>query len=274
MQNPVTLRFIEVYKFLVFNNVINSARQFAMSLDFFPQSLNDILKGRRDVTIELVRKAVEVYQINSHFLFMGEGPILVSSMPTECPSELNVKVPFVGISDIGTYPTQVDSVTYIESLSYYSFCYPIERNEEYRAFEMPNDQLKPSISKGEVLISKKISPSDWASKILDGFIYIFVTDNGVEIERVLNFLKDNGTILLKSNLAEISDHLTLNILEIKEVWEIKSRLTSDIPNPNNYKYRTDQRLETVSTILEKQSESISSLHSTINRLLKQNREYR
>ena len=49
-----------------------------MSLEYLPQSLSEILKGRRDVTIELLRKAVDKYKINPVYIYTGEGPMFMS----------------------------------------------------------------------------------------------------------------------------------------------------------------------------------------------------
>ena len=62
MNNVVTQRFIKCHDKLKEDNRIRSSRQFAMSLDYLPQSLSEIIKGRRDVTIELLRKAIDKYK--------------------------------------------------------------------------------------------------------------------------------------------------------------------------------------------------------------------
>ena len=70
MNSVITQRFIKCHNHLREENRVRSSRQFALSLEYLPQSLSEILKGRRDVTIELLRKAVEKYKIN---------PVYVSS---------------------------------------------------------------------------------------------------------------------------------------------------------------------------------------------------
>ena len=67
--NVVTQRFIRCHNKLRENKTIKSSRQFALELEYLPQSLSEILKGRRDVTIELIRKAIEVYRMNPIFMF-------------------------------------------------------------------------------------------------------------------------------------------------------------------------------------------------------------
>jgi len=53
-------------------------REFARSLDYLPQSLSEILKERRDVTIELLRKAVAVYKFNPVYIYTGQGPLYMT----------------------------------------------------------------------------------------------------------------------------------------------------------------------------------------------------
>ncbi|MFT5385521.1 MAG: hypothetical protein ACI81W_002929, partial [Saprospiraceae bacterium] len=65
----VTQRFIKCHNHLKEEGTVRSSRQFALSLDYLPQSLSEILKGRRDVTIELLRKAVEKYKINPVYIY-------------------------------------------------------------------------------------------------------------------------------------------------------------------------------------------------------------
>ena len=73
MCNIVTKRFISCHDELKEKGIIRSSRQFALNLDYLPQSLNEILKGNREVTVDLLRKAIEVYQINPDYLFLGTG---------------------------------------------------------------------------------------------------------------------------------------------------------------------------------------------------------
>ena len=77
MNSIVTQRFINCHNKLRKEQRVKSSRQFAMQLEYLPQSLSEILKNRRDVTIELIRKAVEVYKMNPVYLFSGEGPLFM-----------------------------------------------------------------------------------------------------------------------------------------------------------------------------------------------------
>ena len=76
MYNVVTDRFVKCHDFLKEKGIIKSTRQFAQSLNYAPQSMSEILKKRRDIPIEILRKAVELFDLNPNYLFSGEGEFL------------------------------------------------------------------------------------------------------------------------------------------------------------------------------------------------------
>ena len=76
--NIITQRFIKCHNKLRENKTIKSSRQFAVDIDYLPQSLSEILKNRRDVTIEVLRKAIETFKINPVYLFTGEGAMFLT----------------------------------------------------------------------------------------------------------------------------------------------------------------------------------------------------
>jgi transcriptional regulator with XRE-family HTH domain len=92
--NIVTQRFTKCVQRLRENKTIKSSRQLAIELDFLPQTLSEILNGRRDATIEVIRRAVERHRFNPIFLFTGEGNLFLpkndASSPTESPMSAEI----------------------------------------------------------------------------------------------------------------------------------------------------------------------------------------
>lgn len=271
VQNNVTLRFISTLQHLQAQGKVGSIRQFALSLDYYPQSLNDILKGRRDVTVELLRKVIELYNFNALFLFSGEGPMISNEQASPIESKHDLEVPLLLVRGRSEYIRSSDRHSIRRNLPNIKLHIPSDNDQEYCAFEIDADHLSFSLLKGEIIICRKLDSTSWANRIYNDFCYCMVTEDDIIIERVVNSINDDNTIILNRTLAEMVQKDIINISEIKEIWEIKMKLTHDVPQPNNVKYRTDQQISDFSTVLEKQCESISSLHVTINRLLKQNR---
>jgi transcriptional regulator with XRE-family HTH domain len=85
--NVVTQRFAKCVKRLRENETIKSSRQFALEVDCLPQTLSEILNGRRDVTIELIRRTIERHHFNPVFLFTGEGALFMTPKSEEATAE-------------------------------------------------------------------------------------------------------------------------------------------------------------------------------------------
>ena len=270
MSNPVTRRFIQCFNHIVDCGEVRSGRQFALSLDYYPQSLNDILKGRRDVTIELLRKSIDVYAFNPLFLFTGEGEKIINTS-SKSIDKSKKKIPVIRIEDRNALANHLNKDEYVTALSGIRDLIRNCLSDQIRAFEISSEDENTGLVKGDLVICRKLNQSDWSESIMDGYIYVFIDDHGVKIDRVLNFINDNGTIVLSRNTPGYNKREVLNVEFVDEVWELKYRLTKDIPNPNNINYRTDQRLSDFALALADQSETISALNNTISRLLKQNR---
>lgn len=71
-QNVVSKRFVEIFYSLKEKKIFTSQQEAAEKLEFSPNSLSDILKGKRDVTIELLRKFFITYNINPSSIFDSE----------------------------------------------------------------------------------------------------------------------------------------------------------------------------------------------------------
>ena len=111
MNTMVTDRFIYCHDELKRLRKVRSSRQFALSLDYLPQSLSEILKGRRDVTLELLRKGVEKYEMNPVFLLTGKGSHF--SQPDEwLPAKGSIDAP--SVSDVIYFFTQMLGKKYAE----------------------------------------------------------------------------------------------------------------------------------------------------------------
>ena len=91
--NTVTKRFLDCFEQLKRTNKVRSGRHFAVSLDYLPQSFSEIVNGRREVTVELLRKATEQYCLNPAYLLMGQEPMILPAIP---PAAHNGAVPHNG----------------------------------------------------------------------------------------------------------------------------------------------------------------------------------
>ena len=77
--SEVTERFVATLRGMKKEGVISSFRQFALSVDYLPQSVSEIINGRRDVSLEVLRKSIALYNMNPVFLFTGDGPPFITN---------------------------------------------------------------------------------------------------------------------------------------------------------------------------------------------------
>ncbi len=222
MNSIVTSRFIACHKVLRKERIIRSSRQMALSLDYLPQSLSEILNGRRDVTIELLRKAVECYRLNPVFLFSGEGDMFlppagsapaVTPVPSESPSLLHI--PATSQSDYarGAVPATDLLVLPEDRL----------RNGCFRAFEVAGDAMFPVLRAGDKVIASYVPDEEWNGGIRAGDIHVVVTRTDVHIRRADSRSSGAGEIRLYAD-NDLHPALTIPFSAVREVWSVELRL--------------------------------------------------
>ncbi|HPB53171.1 MAG TPA: peptidase S24, partial [Saprospiraceae bacterium] len=77
MANVVSERFVLAIKKLIKDGNIKSMRRISLELDYLPQSLSEVTKGKRDVPVEVLQRFITRFNVNPIFLFMGEGEIFL-----------------------------------------------------------------------------------------------------------------------------------------------------------------------------------------------------
>lgn len=92
-QNIVSARFVELVEHLIRSNTVHSKSKFAQSLGIKPQTLSEITSGRRDVTIESIRKLfIEYPNVEANWLLKGEGDMIKDDSVTVTVVGLNNNV--------------------------------------------------------------------------------------------------------------------------------------------------------------------------------------
>ena len=237
MNTMVTDRFIFCHDELKRLRKVRSSRQFALSLDYLPQSLSEILKGRRDVTLELLRKGVEKYEMNPVFLLTGKGSHF--SQPEEwLPAKSSADAP--GVSDVIYFVPQMLGKKYAEERRNSQFLTSLEslklpgahlKGLNLRAFEVQTDSGYPAFLSGDVLIAEKLDPASGVKAISNDKFYVVVTKNNILIHKIdLNSLSKGVVNLYLGNKEEKITSIKLS--DILEFWEVRLKVTRNIENEN------------------------------------------
>ena len=270
----VTQRFIKFHNRLRENKTIKSSRQFAMELDYLPQSLSEILKGRRDVTIELIRKAVEIYKLNPIFIFTGEGSLILSDEMNQDFRVLTVvtdvsddeRIVHVPVPAQSGYVSELTNPSFIQNLP--SFTLPDYKYKvgTHRCFDVSGDSMEPTLFEGDKVVCSFIEPSLWETGVKDNYVYVIVTNDDIVTKRVSNQLKTNKSLdLISDNNYYESYMIPLSI--IKEIWYVRAKISPFLPSPHRINNMLVQEIQSLKEALREQTTNMGNLSETIEKLV-------
>ena len=279
MKNVVSQRFIKCHDKLKAEKRIRSSRAFALSLDYLPQSLSEILKGRRDVTIELLRQAIAKYKLNPVYIFTGDGPMfmteesnqnfrVLTTITTPDSDELIVHVPLPAQS---VYAAELSDPSFVESLPTYSLPDYKYRVGTHRSFDVPGDSMEPTLFEGDKVVCAFLEPTLWQSGIKDNYAYVIVTRSDVVVKRVRNHLADSKELEV---ISDNSFYETYRIpqSDLREIWYVRARITPFLPSPQNIqRYVHDEMSELKATIAQ-QGKLINRLGVSVEKVLNRDRD--
>lgn len=275
MNSVITDRFIKCHDKLREDGKVRSSRQFALALDYLPQSLSEILKGRRDVTIELIRKAVEEYNFSPLYIFTGEGTMflngdeanntgfrLLTIVTDKQGDERIVHVPVP--AQAGYAGEQLDSV-FFEELPSFSLPDYKYKSGTHRSFDVSGDSMEPTLFEGDKVVCNFIEPNLWQSGIRDNYVYVIVTRGDVLVKRVFNKIKEERCLELCSD-NDYYQPYTVLMSDVREIWYVRAKISPFLPSPANIQNYVRAEVKELKQIIQHQSKLIENLNKTIERL--------
>lgn len=275
MNSIVTQRFINCHNKLKKEQRIRSSRQFAISLDYLPQSLSEILKNRRDVTIELIRKAVEKYKINPMYLFTGEGPMFLKEedhksfrvLTIVTDSQNDERIVHVPIPAQAGYASDSSDPNFIQELP--TFVLPDYKYKvgTHRSFDVAGDSMEPTLFEGDKVVCSYLEPTLWESSIKDSYVYVVVTTGDILVKRVLNHLKDKKTLRLLSDNTYY-DPQEVKISDIREIWYVRAKISPFLPSPQNVNNLLRNEVNELRNTLQQQTGLIENLNRMVEQFTK------
>ena len=279
MNSIVTQRFIECHNKLKADQRIRSSRQFALSLDYLPQSLSEILKKRRDVTIELLRKAIETYKINPVYIFTGNGPMFmqeemreefrVLTIVTDSQNDeqiLHVPMP----AQVG-YASDLGNPSFIQNLPSYSLPDYKYKVGTHRSFDVAGDSMEPTLFEGDKVICSYLEPSLWETAVKKNYVYVVVTKAEVLVKRLDEYSKEEKTLQLFSDNTYY-EPFTVALGNIREIWYVRAKISPFLPSPQNIKNMLREEVSDLKESMVQQSTIIKNLYQTVEELANLNKK--
>jgi hypothetical protein len=264
MQTDVTRRFIYAYQILRKAGTIKSGRQFAISLNYLPQSWNEILQGRRDIPLDFLHRACIAHQIDPAFLFSGEGDPFFQEHINERVRIRTVvvndkaaeRIAFVPVSALSAYPDGIRNAQFFEQLPYFNLPDFQQTHGTHRCFEVLGDQMEPSMYDGDRLICSYAHPDKWVTGIRDHYCYVIATKTEVVVRRVLNKLADTESLILVSD-NNYYPPVRVQIADIQEVWLVIQKIS---PFLHSQMHQSDQNREQIAFLTEQMVELQKLMH--------------
>jgi hypothetical protein len=273
--SAVSQRFINCHNKLKKDQKIRSSRQFALALDYLPQSLSEILKQRRDVTVELLCKAIERFQINPQYLFTGEGsmfskpdePTNTRTLTVVTNSDHDEQIVHVPIPAQAGYASEDCDVHFIQALPTYTLPDYKYKVGTHRSFDVSGDGMEPTLFEGDKVICSYLEPNNWENALKDNYMYALVLQGDLLIRRIKNNLKIDHTIVLLSD-NNFYQPTIVELKDIREIWYVRARITPFLPSPKNINNLLRQEMSDLTGIIQQQSQLIQNLNQTIEALVK------
>jgi len=276
----ITERFIACLEKMKEEKMIPSFRQFAISIDAHPQCINEILKGKRNITLEMTRKAVDLYLINPSYLYYGTDHMFIteeqdkqkkSDQPFIVVGEDNEeRIVHVPVSAQAGYGNQLHDPVYFKELPTFSLPDYKQRSGTHRCYDVSGDSMEPTIYSGEKIVCSFVEKEDWFTRVKNNFVYVVITHNDVLVKRIVNRLRDNATIELFSDNTYYQPYI-LNGEDVVEVWQVNMKISPFMPSPSNQRNSFHEDIGNMKDTITQQSQLIKNLNLTIEKMLKQNR---
>ena len=273
MNSIVTERFVKCLDKLKEDGRIRSSRQFALSLDYLPQSLSEITKGRRDVTIELIRKSIEGYDMNPFYLFTGEGTMFNTGEQVSNFRQLTIvtdgqddeRILHVPIPAQSGYAGEVLDPDFVRSLPAYTLPDYKYKVGTHRSFDVSGDSMEPTLFEGDKVICSYLDPNHWDSAVKDNYVYVMVTRGDVLVKRVFNNLKQEKNFLIHSD-NEFYEPYSVPKEDVREIWYVRAKISPFLPSPNNIQNIVRAEVKELKNTIINQSRLVQNLYETIEKL--------
>ncbi|TAK36049.1 MAG: peptidase S24 [Saprospiraceae bacterium] len=271
MNSIVTQRFINCHDKLREDGKVRSSRQFALALDYLPQSLSEVLKGRRDVTIELLRRAVEEYDINPMYIFTGEGTMFNARdgnrdfrlLTVVTDAQNDERIVHVPVPAQAGYAGENLDPLFFDELPTYTLPDYKYRVGTHRSFDVAGDSMEPTLFEGDKAVCSYLEPGLWETSLKDNYVYVVVTRGDVVVKRVFNKIKSERCLELRSD-NDFYQPYKMPIGDVREIWYVRAKISPFLPSPNSIQNLVRAEMQELKEVIQQQSAIIASLNEAVD----------
>lgn len=182
----------------------------------------------------------------------GKGPSLrVLSITVDSQSRENIE--FIPVKASAGYLNGYSDPMFIEKLP--KFQLPMLQGGTYRAFELKGDSMLPLLP-GTIVIGQYMD--DWKNLASEETYIIISKNEGIVYKRVVNQLRENRSLLLKSDNPEYSPYF-VPAEDILEIWKAKAYISLSFPGGS-----PDVSIEHLSSLVSDLQRTVKQLQNKVN----------
>ncbi|XLS28427.1 XRE family transcriptional regulator [Flavobacteriaceae bacterium M23B6Z8] len=212
-------------------------------------STADIERGKSKISGKVVMELLKQFKVNPMWLYGESNQRYIQTLQNVSPrvvsatSEGDENLIMVNVKAAAGYPSNLQDVDWFENLPAFNLPLPQFRNATYRGFEVEGDSMLPSLLPGEWVLGKAVNSID---EVGNGAIAVVVTKDTVVVKKVQK-LKDPSKLILVS-LNEFYPPFTVEVNDIQELWEVKSKISFDIDSNPSQEVILSQLQQSVETL--------------------------
>lgn len=214
-------RFVQVRKKLGLTQ-----SEFASALGI-PNTTADIERGRTRLSGWVVCELMRKYQVNPLWLFgWSDDPDWISRTVDIVPKVVTVdpadseNIVLVNARAAAGYPQNLADTTWFQTLPAFDLPIPEFRNATYRGFQVEGDSMLPALYPGDWVLARAVEKLD---QISDQRMYVIVLDDSIMVKKIKRPDRSNNLHLVSLN--EAYETYEIKAFQIKELWEVSSKLT-------------------------------------------------
>lgn len=128
------------------------------------------------------------------------------------------------------YPTRFLEPEYYKELPAFKLPGTDYRNGTFRCFQVEGDSMTDTLQNGDSVIGRFCD--NHFRDVRQGFIHVVVTTDQVLVKRVISRAEEDHKLVLLSD-NEIYPAIEVDIDDVKEIWYVKSKLSTYMPVKKN-----------------------------------------
>jgi transcriptional regulator with XRE-family HTH domain len=227
---------------MIVERFINFRKQLGLTQEQLGQLIGDakttadIEREKSELSASGLIRLVKEYGINPLWLYEKNQPQYLDYSSKDCApkvislaNEESENIVLVNAKAAAGYPQNISDTSWYKQLPAFEFPIPQFRNSTYRGFQIEGDSMLPNLKANDWVLARAV---EQLSHINSNKIYVIVLFDSIMVKKI-NVL-ESGLYELVSINPEFEPY-KISALQIQEVWEVSSRISFGIEEPQDSK---------------------------------------